>query len=199
MANKILINMISFSEDINLFLIENYKAIPYILKLIDSSSNLIKGQIIFLLGNIIENKPSKINEILYNFGIYDKIFTCLNSPFVEILDKAFYIMNIILISLNNEGIFKLYQKNVHLKLMNILKNDYKRDIIVKAIDAIIEFLQKDSQDGIIKQSFVDNGIKEVLVNMEFDRNDTEIVFKTNEIMKYSKIIFEMNKLIYFNN
>ena len=49
MANKILINMISFSEDINLFLIENYKAIPYILKLIDSSSNLIKGQIIFLL------------------------------------------------------------------------------------------------------------------------------------------------------
>ena len=33
--------------------------------------------------------------------------------------------------------------------MNILKNDYKRDIIVKAIDAIIEFLQKDSQDGII--------------------------------------------------
>jgi hypothetical protein len=67
--------------------------------------------------------------------------------------------------------------------MNILKNDYKRDIIVKAIDAIIEFLQKDSQDGIIKQSFVDNGIKEVLVNMEFDRNDTEIVFKTNEILK----------------
>ena len=101
MANKILINMISFSEDINLFLIENYKAIPYILKLIDSSLNLIKGQIIFLLGNIIENKPSKINEILYNFGIYDKIFACLNSPFVEILDKAVYIMNIILISLNN--------------------------------------------------------------------------------------------------
>ena len=184
MANKILINMISFSEDINLFLIKNYKAIPYILKLIDSSSSLIKGQIIFLLlGNIIENKPSKINEILYNFGIYDQIFACLNSPFVEILDKAVYIMNIILISLNNEGIFKLYQKNVHLKLMNILKNDYKRDIIVKAIDAIIEFLQKDSQDEIIKQSFVDNGIKEVLVNMEFDRNDTEIVFKTNEILK----------------
>ena len=181
MANKILINMISFSEDINLFLIENYKAIPYILKLIDSSSNLIKGQIIFLLGNIIENKPSKINEILYNFGIYDKIFACLNSPFVEILDKAVYIMNIILISLNNEGIFKLYQKNVHLKLMNILKNDYKRDIIVNY--TIIEFLQKDSQDGIIKQSFVDNGIKEVLDNMEFDRNDTEIVFKTNEILK----------------
>ena len=67
--------------------------------------------------------------------------------------------------------------------MNILKNDYKRDIIVKAIEAIIEFLQKDSQDGIIKQSFVDNEIKEVLVNMEFDRNDTEIVFKTNEILK----------------
>jgi hypothetical protein len=175
--------MTSFSEDINLFLIENYKAIPYILKLIDSSLNLIKGQIIFLLGNIIENKPFKINEILYNFGIYDKIFACLNSPFVEILDKPVYIMNIILISLNNEGIFKLYQKNVHLKLMNILKNDYKRDIIVKAIDAIIEFLQKDSQDKIIKQSFVDNGIKEVLFNMKFDRNDTEIVFKTNEILK----------------
>ena len=65
--------------------------------------------------------------------------------------------------------------------MNILKNDYKRDIIVN--DVIIEFLQKDSQDGIIKQSFVDNGIKEVLVNMEFDRNDTEIVFKTNEKLK----------------
>ena len=67
--------------------------------------------------------------------------------------------------------------------MYILKNDYKRDIIVKAIDAIIEFLQKDSQDGIIKQSFVDNGIKEILINMEFDRNDTEIVYKTNEMLK----------------
>ena len=183
MANKILINTTSYSEDINLFLIENYNAIPYILKLIDSSSNLLKGQILFLLGNIIENKPSKINEILYNYGIYDKIFSFLNSPFVEILDKTVYIVNIILISLNNEGVFKLYQKNIHLKLMYILKNDYKRDIIVKAIDAIIEFLQKDSQDGIIKQSFVDNGIKEILVNMEFDRNDTEIVEKTNEMLK----------------
>ena len=183
MANKILINITSYSEDINLFLIENYNAIPYILKLIDSSSNLLKGQIIFLLGNIIENKPSKINEILYNYGIYDKIFSFLNSPFVEILDKTVYLVNIILISLNNEGVFKLYQKNIHLKLMYILKNDYKRDIIVKAIDAIIEFLQKDSQDGIIKQSFVDNGIKEILVNMEFDRNDTEIVEKTNEMLK----------------
>jgi hypothetical protein len=183
MANKILINITSYNEDINLYLIQNYNAIPYILKLIDSPSNIIKGQIIFFLGNIIENKPSKINEIIYSYGLYDKIFDCLNSPFVEILDKVIYILNIILISLNNEGIFKLYQKNIHLKLMNILKNDYKRDVLVKTIDAIIEFLQKDTQDGVIKQSFIDNGIKEVLFNMEFDRNDTEIVYKTNEILK----------------
>lgn len=182
-ANKILVNITSFNEEVNLYLIKNYRIIPYILKLIDSSSNVIKGQIIFLLGNIIENKPSEVNRILDHYGIYDKIFSFLNSPFVEILDKVIYILNIIMISLNNEGIFILYKKNIHLKLINILKNDYKRDIIIKTIDAVIEFLQKDTQDGIIKQSFIDNGLKEVLNNMEFDRNDAEIVFKTSEILK----------------
>lgn len=182
-TNKILVNITSLNEEVNLYLIENYNIIPYILKLLNSSSNVIKGQVIFLLGNIIENKPSKVNEILDNYGIFDKIFSFLNSPFAEILDKVIYILNIIMISLNNEGIFRLYQKNIHLKLINILKNDYKRDIIIKTIDAVIEFLQKDTQDGIIKQSFIDNGLKEVLNNMEFDRNDAEIVFKTSEILK----------------
>ena len=73
--------------------------------------------------------------------------------------------------------------------MNILKNDYKRDIIVKAIEAIIEFLQKDSQDGIIKQSFIDNGLKEVLANMILDRNDAEIFLKTEKIQEMLKNYF----------
>ena len=47
-------------------------------------------------------------------------------------------------------IFKLYQKNIHLKLINILKNNYNREIINRTIDAIIEFLQKDTQDEIIR-------------------------------------------------
>ena len=183
LINKILVNITSFNEKINLFLIENYKAIPYILKLLNSSSIKLKGQILFLLGNILENEPSKINEIIYNYGIFDKIFENLESPYVEILSKSIFILNIIMNSLNNEGIFKLYQKNIHIKLINILKTDYNRDIIDETIDAIIEFLQKDSQDGVIKQSFIDNGLKEVFSNMILDRNDTEIFFKTEQILK----------------
>ena len=181
--NKILVNISSFNEKINLFLIENYKAIPYILKLLNSSSYKVKGQGLFLLGNILSNEPSKINEIIYNNGILDKIFENIESPNVDILNKSLYILNVIMISLNNEGIFRLYQKKIHIKLVNILKTDYNRDIIDKTIDAIIEFLQKDSQDGVIKQSFIDNGLKEVFSNMILDRNDTEIFNKTELILK----------------
>ena len=181
--NKILINITSFNEKINLFLIENYKAIPYFLKFLNSSYSKIKGQILFLLGNILENEPSKINEIIYNYGIFDIIFENLESPIVDILSKSIYALNVIMNSLNNEGIFRLYQKNIHIKLINILKTDYNRDIIDETIDAIIEFLQKDSQDGVIKQSFIDNGLKEVFSNMILDRNDSEIFFKTEHILK----------------
>lgn len=181
--NKILANITSYNEDVNLYLIENYKLIPYILKNLSSSSTIIKGQMIFIIGNIVENKPSKINEILYNFGIIDKIFEFLDTSFPDNLDKALFVLNIILMSLNKEGIFRLFQKNIHLKLINILKNDYKRDIIDKTIDAIFKFLEKDSQDCIIKQSFIDNGLKEVFSTMVLDRNDAEIFLKTEEILK----------------
>ena len=185
LTNKILINITSFNENINLYLIERYKEIiPYCFKLLNCTSNIIKGQVIFLFGNLIENRPSKINAILENYGIFDKIYEYLDSPLPEIIDKDIYVFNIMLISLNNEGIFKLFQKNIHLKLINILKIDYKREIIDKAIDAIIEFLKKDSQDGIIKQSFIDNGLKEVFTKMELDRNDAEIYMKTEDILRH---------------
>ena len=185
LTNKILINLTSINENMNLFLITNYtEFIPYCFKLLDSITNLIKGQILFLFGNLIENRPSKINEILEKYGIFDKIYEYLDSPHPEIIEKSIYVFNIILISLNNDGIFKLFQKNIHLKLINILKNDYKREIIDKTIDAIIEFLKKDSQDGIIKQSFIDNGLKEVFTTMELDRNDAEIYMKTEDILRH---------------
>ena len=185
LTNKILINITSINENINLFLIENYNEfIPYCFKLLNSVTNLMKGQILFLLGNLVENRPSKVNEILEKYGIFNEIYGYLDSPHPEIIDKDIFVFNIILISLNNEGIFKLFQKNIHLKLINILKNDYKREIIDKTIDAIIEFLKKDSQDGIIKQSFIDNGLKEVFTKMELDRNDAEIYMKTEDILRH---------------
>ena len=179
--NKILVSIASFNEKINLILVENYKVILYMLKLLNSSSIKLQGQVLFLLGNILENESSKINEIIYNHGIFDIIFKNLESPNVDILSKSLFLVNVIVNSLNNEGIFRLYQKNIHIKLINILKTDYNRDIIDMTIDAIIEFLQKDSQDGVIKQSFIDNGLKEVFSNMILDRNDTEIFFKTEQI------------------
>jgi hypothetical protein len=188
-GNKILSNIAYSSEKICLYILQNYDAIPYILKFLNSSSNLLKGQTLFLLGNIIEDKPCQVNEILNNSGIIDKIFELLDSPNTDIIDKVTYILNIITSSLDNEGIFRLYKKNIHLKLINIIKNDYQRDIIDKTIDAIIDFLQKDSQDGIIKQSFIDNGLKEVLANMILDRNDAEIFLKTEKIQEMLKNYF----------
>ena len=188
-GNKILSNIAYTSDEICLYILQNYDAIPYILKFLNGSSNLLKGQTLFLLGNIIEDKQSKVNEILNNSGVFDKIFELLDSPNTDIIDKVTYILNIITGSMDNEGIFKLYKKNIHLKLINIIKNDYKRDIIDKTIDAIIDFLQKDSQDGIIKQSFIDNGLKEVLANMILDRNDAEIFFKTEKIQEMLKNYF----------
>ena len=183
-GNKILVNLTYFNEDINLYLIENYKqAIPYIYKLLNISSNLIRGEMIFLLGNLIEFNHSKINEILYNNGLYDKIFEFIDSPFVEILEKVLYTSNIILSSLNKEGIFRLYQKNIHIKLLNILKNDYRRNIIDSVVDAIFEFILKDSQDRVIRQSFLDNGIREIFTNMSVDKNDAELYLKSEHILK----------------
>ena len=183
-ANKILVNLTQFNEDVNLYLIEKYKeSVPYILKLLNISSNLIIGQMLFLLANLIEKNHSRINEILDNYGVFDKFFELLDSPFVDIIEKVIYTINIILISLNNEGIFRLYKKNVHIKLLNILKNDYKRDIIDNTVDAIYEFLLKDSQDRVIRQSFIDNGLKEIFTSMVIDRNDADLVFKTEHILK----------------
>ena len=183
LTHKIIANITSFNENINLYLLQNYKAIPYFLELLESFSSIIKGQILFIIGNILENKPSKINEILDKVGIIEKVFGFLDSSLVEVLDKALFILNVLMASLNNEGIFRLFQKNIHLKLINILKNDYKREIIDKTTDAIIEFLAKDSQDGIIRQSFIDNGLKEVFSTMILDRNDADIYMKTEEILK----------------
>ena len=67
--------------------------------------------------------------------------------------------------------------------MQILKNNYNREIINRTIDAIIDFLQKDTQDGIIRQSLLDNGIKDIFENLEVDRNDAELFLKTEEISK----------------
>ncbi len=183
--NKILVNLTYVSENINLFMIETYKEqiFPYINKLLDSNSNIMKGQGLFLLGNLIENERSKINEIINSAGFYDKIFGYLTSTSIDILDKVTFIINIIVNSSDKEEIFKLYQKNIHLKLLQILKNNYNREIINRTIDAIIDFLQKDTQDGIIRQSLLDNGIKDIFENLEVDRNDAELFLKTEEIRK----------------
>ena len=183
--NKILVNLTYVSENINLFMIETYKEqiFPYINKLLDSNSNIMKGQGLFLLGNLIENERSKINEIINSAGFYDKIFGYLTSTSIDILDKVTFIINIIVNSSDKEEIFKLYQKNIHLKLLQILKNNYNREIINRTIDAIIDFLQKDTQDGIIRQSLLDNGIKDIFENLEVDRNDAELFLKTEEISK----------------
>jgi hypothetical protein len=143
----------------------------------------MKGQGLFLLGNLIENERSKINEIINSAGFYDKIFGYLTSTSIDILDKVTFIINIIVNSSDKEEIFKLYQKNIHLKLLQILKNNYNREIINRTIDAIIDFLQKDTQDGIIRQSLLDNGIKDIFENLEVDRNDAELFLKTEEISK----------------
>ena len=183
--NKILVNLTFISENINLYMIESYKnqIFPYIFRLLDSSSNIMKGQGLFLLGNLIENEKSKINGILNAAGFYDKIFDNLGSISIDIIDKVTFIMNVISNSSDKEDIFKLYQKNIHLKLMNILKNNYNREIISRTIDAIIDFLQKDTQDGIIRQSLLDNGIKDIFENLEVDRNDAELFLKVEEIIK----------------
>ena len=101
----------------------------------------------------------------------------------DIVDKVTFIINVIVNSSDKEDIFKLYQKNIHLKLINILKNNYNREIINRTIDAIIDFLQKDTQDGIIRQSLLDNGIKDIFGNLEVDRNDAELFLKAEEIVK----------------
>ena len=183
--NKILVNLTFVSENINLYMIENYKdqIFPYMLKLLSSSSNLIIGQGLFLLGNLIENERSKINEILNSAGFYDIVFKNMDSISTDIVDKVTFIINVIVNSSDKEDIFKLYQKNIHLKLINILKNNYNREIINRTIDAIIDFLQKDTQDGIIRQSLLDNGIKDIFGNLEVDRNDAELFLKAEEIIK----------------
>ena len=183
--NKILVNLTFVSENINLYMIENYKEqiFPYMFKLLNSSSNLIIGQGLFLLGNLIENEKSKINEILNSAGFYDIVFKNMDSMSVDIVDKVTFIINVIVNSSDKEDIFKLYQKNIHLKLINILKNNYNREIINRNIDAIIGFLQKDTQDGIIRQSLLENGIKDICGNLDVDRNDAELFLKTEEIIK----------------
>ena len=145
---------------------------------------MIKGQGLFLLGNIIENEQCKINDIINEAGFYDKIFECLDSNSIDIIDKVTFIINIIVNSSDKAAIFKLYQKNIHIKLINILKNNYNKEIINRTIDAIIDFLQKDTQDGAIRQSFLDNRIKEIFSNLEFDRNDAELCLKVEEVLKF---------------
>ena len=184
--DKILVNLSFVNSKINLFMIENYKyqIFPYIFNLLNSSSNMIKGQGLFLLGNIIENEQCKINDIINEAGFYDKIFECLDSNSIDIIDKVTFIINIIVNSSDKAAIFKLYQKNIHIKLINILKNNYNKEIINRTIDAIIDFLQKDTQDGAIRQSFLDNRIKEIFSNLEFDRNDAELCLKVEEVLKF---------------
>ena len=183
--NKILVNISFLNEKVNLFMIENYQAqiFPYIFTLLNSNSNIMKGQGLFLLGNIIDNEPSKVNDIVNAAGFYDKIFENLDSNSTDILDKTTYIINVIVNSSDKADIFKLYQKKIHLKLLHILKNNYNREIINSTIDAIIDFLQKDTQDGIIRQSLLDNGIKDIFENLEVDRNDADLYLKTEEIIK----------------
>ena len=115
--NKILVNLTFVSENINLYMIENYKdqIFPYMFKLLSSSSNLIIGQGLFLLGNLIENERSKINEILNSSGFYDIVFKNMDSISTDIVDKVTFIINVIVNSSDKEDIFKLYQKNIHLK------------------------------------------------------------------------------------
>ena len=64
--DKILVNLSFVSGKVNLYMIENYKSqiFPYIFRLLNSTSNMIKGQGLFLLGNIIDNEPCKLNEII---------------------------------------------------------------------------------------------------------------------------------------
>lgn len=188
--DKILVNLTFVSEKINLYMIENYKSqiFPHIFNLLDSTSNIMKGQGLFLLGNIIENEPCKINDIINEAGFYDKIFENLDSVSTEILDKVTFIINVIVNSSDKVAIFKLFQKNIHLKLLKILKNNFNRDIINKTVDALIDFLQKDTQDKIIKQNLYENGIKEIFGNLEVDRNDAELYLKVEEVIK----IFDKN-------
>ena len=188
--DKILVNLSFVDSKINLFIIENYKSkiFPYIFTLLNSTSNIIKAQGLFILGNFIENESCKINDIINEAGFYDKIFEFMDSLANDILDEATFLINVIVNSSDKASIFKLYQKKIHLKLIKILKHNYNRKIINKVIDAIIDFLQKDTQDGIIRQSFIDNGIREILGTLEFDRNDADFYLKVEEISK----IFDKN-------
>lgn len=184
--NKILVNLTFVNEKTNLYMIQNYKTqiFSYISKLLNSSSNIIKGQGLFLIGNFIENEPSQINEIFDSAGFYDKIYENMDSICIDIIDKVTFIINVITNSSDKAAIFKIYQKNIHLKLLNILKYNYNREIINRTIDAISDFLQKDTQDAIIRQSLLDNGIKDIFANLEIDRNDAELYLKVEEITKH---------------
>ena len=103
--NRILVNLTFVSENINLYMIENYKdqIFPYMFKLLSSSSNLIIGQGLFLLGNLIENERSKINEILNSAGFYDIVFKNMDSISIDIVDKVTFIINVISNSSDKEN------------------------------------------------------------------------------------------------
>ena len=183
--NKLLINLTCVDDKYNLFMIENYKSqiFSYLKKILNSPKNIIKGQGLFLLSNLMNDEPSQINEILKADGFYDKIFENMNSLSINILDNVTFLINLMVDSSDKVAIFKLYQNNIHLKLLNILKITHDRGIIFKTIDAIIGFLKKDTNDEIIKQSLLDNGIKEIFDNLEINRNDAELYIKVEEFIK----------------
>ena len=169
---RILCDISSINDEINLNLIRKYNITQFILKGLNSQSSNFQTLTLYLLNNYINDENNEIKQIFLDCGIINKLLELNKSSFVNsVLYATLLCISSLLLNSNKQIIFILYQKKIISKIIEVISQNSDPIIIKLALDSIISILKKDNTDEIYKKQFVNYGISELLNKIYLEKKN----------------------------
>lgn len=143
LINKIIINLTSNNEEVNLMLIKKYNCLNFVLAGLESQSIKLNIEALNTLNNIVNDNNQEIFQILIDKKIMVKIIELSKSFTPVLVSNSIGILNDIIIRSDCVIAETLSSIGIVDVLMDIIAKNFDDNIIDKALDGIYYLLTKD--------------------------------------------------------
>ena len=171
---RILCDISSINDEINLSIIKNYNLTEFILRGLNSQSIKFQVSTLYLLNNYVNDENNEIKKILLDNGIINKILELSKSYITSVVHSSLLCISSLLLNSSDEMIYILYQKKIIGIIIEIISKNYDAKIMEIALDSIISILKRDNSNEIYKRQFENYGITELLSKIYIEKKNKNI-------------------------
>ena len=171
---KIISNISSNNENINLTLIKKYNICEFFMKGLNSVLIQYQNLTLESICNFISDENVAIKKILFDKGIVNKIFELTESYNNNIIYNSILCIYLIIENSDNEIIYILYKNKVIKIILEIISKNYDNKIMFACLNSISSILKKDNSNQIYKREFENYGIKELLNKIYLEIKDINL-------------------------